>query len=244
MSQARQPSPLLEPLALAELAQLAVSPIYRGADVSKGGSRSVLVIPALFTGDLYLYPMRNWLRRQGYDAMTSTLVMNAGCPERLCRRIETALQRRMTTTSERVVLIGNSRGGILARAIAARLQDEVSHLILLGSPIGAFAEGLRSRAEIYPGLTTARVLLGASARARRLLDPDCNVPACGCPFPDDFQRPLSAQTKVVSIYSRDDPIVPPTACPVAGARNVEVAGTHSGLVYNREVYEELSLSLP
>ena len=243
MSQARQPSPLLEPLALAELAQLIVSPIYRRSDLSDGGSRSVLVIPALFAGDLYLYPMRNWLRRQGYDAMTSTLVLNAGCPERLCRRIETELQRRMKATSERVALIGHSRGGILARAIAARLQDEASHLILLGSPIGAFAEGLRSRSEIDPGLTTARALLGASARARRLLDPNCNVPACGCAFPEDFQRPLSAQTKVVSMYSRDDPIVPPSASLVPGARNVEVAGTHSGLVYNREVYEELSLSL-
>ena len=244
MSQARQPSPLLEPLALAELAQLVVSPIYRRSVVSNAGSRSVLVIPALFAGDLYLYPMRNWLRRQGYDAMTSTLVMNAGCPERLCRRIETELQRRMKSSSERVALIGHSRGGILARAIAARLQDDASHLILLGSPIGAFAEGLRSRSEIDPGLTTARALLGASARARRLLDPDCNIPACGCPFPEDFQRTLSAQTKVVSIYSREDPIVPPSASVVAGARNVEVAGTHSGLVYNQEVYEELSLSLP
>jgi predicted esterase len=229
---------------LAELAQLVVSPIYRRSKVPNGGSRSVLVIPALFAGDLYVYPMRNWLRRQGYDAMTSTLVLNAGCPERLCRRIETQLQRRMKSTSERVALIGHSRGGILARAIAARLQDEVSHLILLGSPIGALAEGLRLGSEIDPGLTTARVLLGASARARRLLDPDCNIPACGCPFPRDFQRPLSAQTKVVSIYSREDPIVPPSASQVAGARNVEVAGTHSGLVYNQEVYEELSLSLP
>jgi len=69
------------------------------------------------------------------------------------------------------------------------------------------------------------------------------VPACGCPFPEDFRRPLSAQTTVVSIYSRDDPIVPASACLVAGARNVEVHGTHSGLVYNREVYEELVTSL-
>ena len=46
------------------------------------------------------------------------------------------------------------------------------------------------------------------------------------------------------MYSLDDPIVPPSACLVAGARNVEVHGTHSGLVFNQEVYEELALSLP
>ncbi|MCH8919295.1 MAG: hypothetical protein IIA23_01135 [Chloroflexi bacterium] len=200
----------------------------------------MLVLPALFAGDLYVYPMRSWLRRQGHKVVPSTLIMNAGCPERLCRTVETVLQRRMTQETERVALIGHSRGGFLARAIAARLQDEASHLILLGSPIGVLAE---TRSEIDPGLTPARVLLAASARARHLLDPDCNVPACGCPFPEDFRRPLSAQTKVVSIYSRDDPIVPPSASLVAGARNVEVHGTHSGLVYNREVYEELAVSL-
>ena len=240
MSQDRRPSPLLEPLALAELAQLVISPIYYAAGVSPGAGRSVLVLPALFAGDLYVYPMRSWLRRQGHKVVPSTLIMNAGCPERLCRTVETVLQRRMTQETERVALIGHSRGGILARAIAARLQDEASHLILLGSPTGVLAE---TRSEIDPGLTTARVLLAASARARHLLDPDCNVPACGCPFPEDFRRPLSAQTKVVSIYSRDDPIVPASACLVAGARNVEVHGTHSGLVYNREVYEELVTSL-
>ena len=240
MSQDRRPSPLLEPLALAELAQLVISPIYYAAGVSQGAGRSVLVLPALFAGDLYVYPMRTWLRRQGHKAVPSTLIMNAGCPERLCRTVETALQRRMTTKTERVALIGHSRGGFLARAIAARLQDAASHLILLGSPIGVLAD---TQSEIDPGLTPARVVLAASARARRLLDPDCNVPACGCPFPEDFRRPLSAQTKVVSIYSRDDPIVPASACLVAGARNVEVHGTHSGLVYNREVYEELATSL-
>ena len=59
MSQNRRPSLLLEPLALAELAQLVVSPIYHAAGVSQGASRSVLVLPALFAGDLYVYPMHS-----------------------------------------------------------------------------------------------------------------------------------------------------------------------------------------
>ena len=243
MLQSRRPSPLLEPLALAELAQLITSPIYYRAGIPQDDGRLVIVIPALFAGDLYVHPMRSWLRRLGHTVVPSTLIVNAGCPQRLSRRIENALHRRMPPRTKGVALIGHSRGGILARAIAARLQDEASHLILLGSPIGVLAETSQSRSEIDPGLTPARVVLAASARARRLLDPDCNVPACGCPFPEDFRRPLSAQTKVVSIYSRDDPIVPASACLVAGARNVEVHGTHSGLVYNREVYEELATSL-
>ena len=243
MSQSRRPSPLLEPLALAELAQLIISPIYYRAGIPQADGRLVIVIPALFAGDLYVYPMRSWLRRMGHTVVPSTLIVNAGCPQRLSCRIENALQQRMSPRTKGVALIGHSRGGILARAIAARLQDKASHLIVLGSPIGVLREGSQLESEIDPGLTAARAIMDASARARGFLDPECNVPHCGCPFPEDFSRPLSPQTKVVSVYSRDDPIVPTSACRVAGARNVEVHGTHSGLVYNQEVYEELATSL-
>ena len=58
-------------------------------------------------------------------------------------------------------------------------------------------------------------------------------------LPDDLARPLNTRTTVVSIYSRDDPIVPPDACLIDGATNVEVRGTHSGLAHNRDVYRVL-----
>ena len=45
---------------------------------------------------------------------------------------------------------------------------------------------------------------------------------------------------MIAIYSRDDQIVTPGACEVRGATNVEVGGTHSGLVYNRAVYPPLA----
>jgi hypothetical protein len=51
------------------------------------------------------------------------------------------------------------------------------------------------------------------------------------------------ETRVLSIYSREDPIVPPKASIVECARNVEVTGTHSGLVYNSAVYRELARAL-
>ncbi len=243
MLQSRRPSPLLETLALAELAQLIISPIYYRAGIPQADGRLVIVIPALFAGDLYVHPMLSWLRRLGHTVVPSTLIVNAGCPQRLSCRIENALQRRMPPRTKGVALIGHSRGGILARAIAARLQEMASHLIVLGSPIGVLRDGLQLESEIDPGLTAARAIMDASARARRILDPDCNVPDCSCPFPKDFRRPLSPQTNVVSIFSRDDPIVPTWACQIPDARNVEVHGTHSGLVYNQEVYEELATIL-
>jgi hypothetical protein len=38
-------------------------------------------------------------------------------------------------------------------------------------------------------------------------------------------------------------VVPASASPIPGARNVEVHGTHSGLVYNRTAYREIAATL-
>jgi hypothetical protein len=89
--------------------------------------------------------------------------------------------------------------------------------------------------------TVARASVAdAGQRALTMMDPDCNVPACGCSYTDDLRRPLSSATRIMSIHSRDDPIVQPGACRVATGENVEVGGSHSGLVYNRAVYPHIA----
>ena len=87
-------------------------------------------------------------------------------------------------------------------------------------------------------------VLQASNTARQLLDPECRFPDCGCEFVANMRASLAPETTVLSIYSREDPIVAPQASIVTGARNVEVSGTHLGLVYNPAVYRELARSLP
>jgi triacylglycerol lipase len=225
-----------EASAWAELGQLMRDPIY-WAPPRATSRRAVLVIPGLFGNDFYLGPLRSWLNRAGYRAIRSDLWINAGCPERLTVRTQAYLDR-MVPPEDRLAIIGHSRGGLLGRTIAARLQERVSHLVLLGSPVGGVTRWAETSG--YSSAPVPTRVRQAGDRIRKTLDPDCDVPDCGCPFPRDFLAPLHPSTKVTSIYSPDDPIVPARTCRVPGARNVPIGGTHIGLVYNRQVYRELS----
>jgi pimeloyl-ACP methyl ester carboxylesterase len=233
-----------EAFAFREIAALRRDPIYRGEGVPRGDGRLVVIIPGLFGSDFYLRPLRQWITRIGFRASTSGLWINAGCPDRLTSDIEQWIERQEPQHDRRLVLIGHSRGGLLARALAVRLGSRVSHLVTLGSPVGlasAFAQ--TGDVQQIAHRTMSRVAQ-ASNTARRILDPQCRFPDCGCGFVDNIRHAPAAETTVLSIYSREDPIVPPEASIVTGARNVEVTGTHSGLVYNPAVYRELARSLP
>jgi triacylglycerol lipase len=230
-----------EARALNEFAALQRDPVIRGVGVPRGDGRLVLVIPGLFGSDAYLAPLHSWLRRIGYRPVRSTMMINAGCPERLRNQIEAALRPSMERHPGPLAIIGHSRGGMLGWAIASRLQRQASHLVLLGSPAAAVVTMMRTN----PNLTQltgvgASGVAQAGQRALRLLDPDCTVPACGCPYTADLRQDLSPATRVLSIRSEDDQIVPPDASKVIGGENLTVRGSHSGLVYNRAVYPAIA----
>ncbi len=218
---------------MTEWAELLADPILQGRGVPPGDGRSVCVLPGLFGGDFYLRPLRSWLRRVGYRPITSAMTFNAGCLDRVSRRPWAALQR----SDGPVALVGHSRGGILAKALAARLQGRASHLLLLGSPLGAL---LHRGAPHVASARRSHPVAEAGQFARKVLDPACDFPACDCAFMRDLRRPLHPTTQVVSIFSREDGIVPPRASLIPGARHIEVSGSHSGLVYNRDVYRALA----
>jgi pimeloyl-ACP methyl ester carboxylesterase len=229
-----------EARALGELAALQRDPVFFGRGVPHGDGRLVLVLPGLFGNDLYLQPLHQWLRRIGYRPVRSTLMMNAGCPNRLRTQVEGGLSRQMKRTPGPVAIIGHSRGGMLGWAIASRLQADASHLLLLGSPAPAAVAMMRAGGSYIPAGMAASPVAAAGRRSLQLLDPDCNVPDCGCAYVEDIRRDLSPATRVMSIHSREDQIVPVDACRVPGGHNLEVDGTHSGLVYNAAVYPHVA----
>ena len=97
----------------------------------------------------------------------------------------------------------------------------------------------RQQGTFSPAGVSHSAVAAAGQQAMRLFDPDCTVPACGCEYVQDIVRPLAPSTKVLSIASRDDPIVPARASELRAGDNVVVGGSHSGLAHNKAVYEHL-----
>ncbi|MGH7947633.1 MAG: esterase/lipase family protein [Candidatus Binataceae bacterium] len=224
-----------------EMASLLIDPVFYGARVPRGDGRPVVVIPGLFGNDLYLQPLRSFLHRIGYRPLRSTLFMNAGCPQRLRESVEQEIDRNVKSVSERVVVIGHSRGGLLARAIAGDLQERVSHLVTLGSPMGVVPMVVTDGWDAaVNSAVRARPVIGLSLAARLVLDRNCAFPQCDCAFPKAVTRQLSPRTEMLSVYTPDDPIVAAKACRTEEGENFEVPGSHSGLAFNRAVYRELA----
>src|SRR5205823_13159167 len=124
--------------------------------------------------DVWPERLRAWLRRIGYRPVRSTMTINAGCPDRLRTQVESALRREMDRRPGPVAIIGHSRGGMLGWAIASRLQEQASHLLLLGSPAPAVVRMMRSDPNATQNPLAASPVAQAGQRALRLLDPDCN----------------------------------------------------------------------
>ncbi|MGH7863392.1 MAG: esterase/lipase family protein [Candidatus Binataceae bacterium] len=224
-----------------EMASLLIDPVFYGAAMPRGDGRLAVVIPGLFGNDLYLLPLRSFLHRIGYRPVRSSLFMNAGCPQRLREQIEREIDRNSKDAAERVVVIGHSRGGLLARAIAGDLQERVSHLVTLGAPMGVVpmvaTDGWDAAIN---SAVRARPVLGLSLAARLVTDRNCAFPQCDCAFPKAVTRALNPRTAMLSIFTPDDPIVAATACRTDEGANFEVGGSHSGLAFNRRVYRELA----
>ena len=172
--------------------------------------------------------------------MPSALPVNAGCGKRLLETVSKVLARHVQVADRPIAMIGHSRGGLLCWAMATRLQSRVSHLALLGSPAPAVVALLRQGDAVVPTSLARTGVAAAGASAMAWLDPDCDFPACGCEYVDDLRRPLHPATRVMSVASRQDPIVDPAACRAPGGEHVEVDGSHSGLAHNRAVYVHLA----
>src|ERR671916_1841283 len=102
-----------------EYATLRQSEVLTGRGVPAGEGRGVLLIPGFLAGDGSLGTMTHWLRAAGWHTRRAGIRANVDCSEVACARLEERLERLADTTGERVVIVGQSRGGVFAKALAA-----------------------------------------------------------------------------------------------------------------------------
>jgi triacylglycerol lipase len=222
-----------------EAAQLLRSPVWRGAGVAPGNGRGVLLVPGFMAGDGSLGTMAKWLRANGYWTLRTGIRSNVGCSQEACKRIEERLERLADRTGDRVAIVGQSRGGVLARVVAVRRPDLVSGIVCLGAPTV-------SMLKVHPLVLFHVGLVGAlgTGRVPGLLSLSCLRGACCEPFRNDLPAAFPADVRYVSVYSRSDGIVDWRAClDPAADEQVEVRASHCGMAVSEDVYRLLAGSL-
>ncbi len=125
---------LIEGRAMLELGLLyAARPLM--AALPKGDGHAVMVLPGFMASNSSTVPMRNVLKRIGYDAHGWDSGRNIKVDNALIRRLESQLGRLNDASGRKVSLVGWSLGGVLARELAKLHPEKVRLVISLGSPI-------------------------------------------------------------------------------------------------------------
>ncbi len=222
----------------AELARLMVDPVFRGEGVERGDGAPVMLIPGFMAGDMTLAVLRGWLERMGYDAHGCGMVANVDCSDRAADRLHEQIVALHARTGRRITVIGHSRGGHFAKALARRDPARMAAAISLGA-------GLDSPFDIStPTRAAVRAVRAVHAQTSdRIARNGCFTDTCRCKFTEDYSGPTPAEVPFTSIYSKGDGVVRWRACIVPYARCVEVTGSHVGLAFNRKAYRAVAEAL-
>jgi len=212
---------------------LRASAVYRCIGVPRGDGSAVVLVPGFLGTDQYLGDMFSWLRRLGYQPYMSGMGWNADCPDLLTRRLTDTVTSAYLETGRRVHLIGHSLGGTLSRSVAARSPHLVASVTTMASPFRAV--------RAHP------MVLGAAMIVRRriLLDKEvesgCYSGLCSCDFLDSLTRQIPESVVQAAIYTKSDGVIDWHCC-VTGDPDIdiEVPGTHVGLVFNPQVYRHVA----
>ncbi|WP_367128096.1 alpha/beta hydrolase [Saccharothrix sp. HUAS TT1] len=220
-------------VAMLGIPRLLSHPAWRATDPHEGRGLGVLLVPGFGFGDRSLHLTRTWLRKRGYVPIGARIGLNVGCTTSLVDRLERRLEAHVEATGGPVVLLGQSRGGGLARLLSVRRPELVRGLVMLASPVldqlGAHPSVVR----------VARTLARLSAAGiPGLLDQDCFAGSCYDANSTAMGQPL--EVPAIAVYSRNDHIAPWELCADPCADCVEVSSTHTGMALDPEVYRQLA----
>lgn len=227
-----------EGLVAFEHAALRRDPVLRGEGVPRGDGAPVLLVPGFMAGDPSLATMAGWLKRLGHRPCRARMRANIDCSTRALDRLEREVETLAERDGRRVAVVGQSRGGTMARGLAMRRPDLVSAIVTLGSPLNDhFAVHPLVRAQV-----TALGVLG-TVGVPGLFGRGCGSGECCAVFREQATQPFPDGVGFVSVYSRTDGIVDWRACLDPDAEHVEVRASHVGMAVNADVYRAIASAL-
>ncbi|SCE93197.1 alpha/beta fold hydrolase [Micromonospora mirobrigensis] len=197
----------------------------------------VLVVPGFAAGDDNVSLLRDWLRDGGWDARPTGLSDGRRCSSRDLAVVEDTLVRVHAETRQPVTLVGHSRGGMFAKALAVRHPDRVRALVTLGAP-------LTDPFGVHLAVRLLTIWMAMMTRlGRRDWVRNCPFGECCRQVHDDVLAAVPAHLPFTSIASRSDGIVSWRAAQDPGAHCVTVDSSHGGMVAHPGVWAAVAEAL-
>ena len=179
------------------------------AQAPRGDGHTVLVLPGLAAGDLSTFPLRQFLKERGYEAIGWDLGLNFGPRPGILEAARHRVQQLYKKSGRKVSLLGWSLGGIYARELAKMEPDKTRLVITLGTPFTGDPKATNAW-RLYE-LTSGTSI--ADATTQRQIEVPPAVPT-------------------TSIFSRSDGIVAwqnSLNKPSKIAENIEIQASHIGM---------------
>ncbi len=192
---------------------------------SPGDGHPVIFFPGLGTSDSALAPLRDRCRALGYSALGWGRGYNTGPHgdfDEWLGELAAHLDTLLAPFVQSATLIGWSLGGLYARELAKLRPARIRQVITFGTPFNALADHTNV-GWVFRLLSGTELKFNAALSARLRTPP---------PLP------------TTSIYSRADGIVAWQTClheeAAPEVEDVEIAGSHTGMGWNRAVQEVIA----
>jgi pimeloyl-ACP methyl ester carboxylesterase len=221
-----------------EAAALLRSRVFKGDDVDNAQGQPVMLIPGFLAGDDSLGLMTQWLRRTGHHTKSAGIRSNIDCSSASVERLAERLECLAGATGQRVAIIGQSRGGNLAKVLAVRHPELVSGIVTLGSPqLDPFDVHPLVRLQVYAVGTLGT--LGMKGFFKH----GCKKGACCERFWEELAGPMPSGVGYLSVYSKSDGVVRWRACLDPEADHLEIKASHVGMAVHPRAFRAIAGAL-
>jgi triacylglycerol lipase len=197
-----------------------------------------MLVPGFLAGDTSLTRMAVWLRTGGFTLARSGIAWNTACMEKTVERLELRLEEAVAAAGMPALLVGQSRGGSIGRALAVVRPDLVQTLVTLGSPL---LDQLAVKARVWPSIVTVGTL--GTLGVPNMFGLSCVRGDCCRRTREAVAAPFPEEVRFLSLYSRNDEVVRWEACLDPYAEQIEVEASHVGMGMAREVWTTLTSAL-